>query len=195
MKNFFTSNNEKITEKAFSQSLLVSLFSILLCLVLLCSMTYAWFTDGTSSNCNTLKSASFWLEKPVVVRTDEEIAPASEITVTEVAGEKGTYTCTLPTNGTYLVTLNCGASTAKGHCVVKINGQEKKTAAIIGTETANGQISCPFTFQIETSTENVEIVFQAVWGVIAEPNIEKDQTYSVEDWQKSTDEPNAEATR
>ena len=196
MKSFFTSHDEKITEKAFSQSLVISVLSILLCLVALCSMTYAWFTEGVSSNSNTLVSGSFGLEKPVIVKTaDGETSTADAATAIEVEGENGVYTCTLPANGTYRVTLTCGNSTAKGHCVVTINSQEKSTDAIIGASTANldgYSINDPFTFQIKTSADAVEVEFRAVWGVVATPKIEKNETYSVDDWNDSSDNSTTE---
>ena len=190
MKSFFTSNDEKITEKAFSQSLIISVVSILLCLVALCSMTFAWFTEGVSSGGNTLVSGTFGLHKPIVKTTVGE-------TDIEVTGENGVYSCTLPANGTYLVTLTCGDSTAKGHCIVKINGYEKNTDAIIGASTANKDVypyteNDPFTFQISTSTEDVTVEFHAAWGVVVSPNIKKDVTYSSVDWKESSDDSTTE---
>ena len=44
MKNFFDFQDEKITEKAFSKNIIVSIAGILLSIVMLCSTTYAWFT-------------------------------------------------------------------------------------------------------------------------------------------------------
>lgn len=195
MKNILNSKDEKITEKAFSQGLLVSLLSILLCLVVLCSMTYAWFTGGTESNCNTLVSGSFGLAV-AVVQTNGDTATASEITVAEVEGKSGVYSCTLPANGKYTVTLSLkGESTAKGHCVVKIHGVEKSTEAIIGASTMNKEgytPNSPFAFTIETSSETVEVELQAVWGVVVSPDIEPDKTYLADAWKEtnsSSEEP------
>ena len=188
LKNFLTSNNEKITDKAFLQSLFISVISILLCLVALCSMSYAWFTEGTSSSSNTLMSGSFALDISVS-QSDNDVATASAIVVSEVSGEKGIYTCTLPTSGKYLVTLTCGDSTAKGHCTVKINGCEKNTAVIIGASTANKgsyAINDPFAFTIQTTENDTVVEFRPVWGV-AVPDIEKNQTYPTDAWKENSD--------
>ena len=56
MKNILNSK-EKISEKAFSQSLLISVISILLCIVALCSVTWAWFSTEISSSSSDIKSA------------------------------------------------------------------------------------------------------------------------------------------
>ncbi len=58
MKKFDT-KYEKITKNAFSQSVIISVVSILMCIVVLCSLTYAWFASETSSSSNTLMSGYF----------------------------------------------------------------------------------------------------------------------------------------
>ena len=91
MKNFFDCKDEKITEKAFSQSLIISVVSILLCLVALCSMTYAWFTTETSSSSNTLTSGSFDLDI-IVSKVDDGAATASAIEAESNTDGKYSYT-------------------------------------------------------------------------------------------------------
>ena len=59
LKSFFDYKDGKISEKTFSQSLIISVVSILLCIVVLCSLTYAWFTTESKSNSNTLVSGTF----------------------------------------------------------------------------------------------------------------------------------------
>lgn len=188
MKSFFTSNDEKITEKAFSHSLAVSVFSILLCLVLLCSMTYAWFTDGTVSSSNTLVSGSFALDISVAQDGGEPIA------VTAVEGEDGVWSCTLPDKEEeYIVTLTLDPdSTAKGHCIVRINGMDKNTDAIIGDRTANKDRytkNSPFTFTIQTTENDTVVEFRPVWGVVAESDIKADGVYSADAWAASSNDP------
>ncbi len=194
MKSFLTSHDEKITEKAFSRSLCVSVLSILLCLILLCSMTYAWFTDGTSSGGNTLTSASFGLEKPQVVQADD-----ASVNIEVLPGENGVWRCTLPNKEekyTVILTLDAD-STAKGHCVVSINGKDQKTAAIIGDRTVNREgypeNSSPFTFTIQTTENDTVVEFRPVWGVVAEPDIKMGAPCSVADWGTSSADQNGEA--
>ena len=206
-KRFLFSNTEKPTEKAFSQSLLISVISILLCLVALCSMTYAWFTSSTSSNSNTLVSGSFSLERPSVIKLSSSAGEASAldassvVNVTPVSGENGVYTCTLPANGTYQITLSCGQSTAKGRCIVTINGKGKSTDVIIGSEYKTANLGTtytqndPFTFRITTSAKDVTVTFQSVWGVSANADIIKEEEiYSAESWGSSSEGSETGAT-
>ena len=94
MKNFFDCKDEKITEKAFSQSLIISVVSILLCLVALCSMTYAWFTAETTSSSNTLTSGSFDVTI-AVSEVEDGVATTSAGTIDPVSNTEGKYTVTL----------------------------------------------------------------------------------------------------
>ncbi len=166
MKNFFDCKDEKITEKAFSQSLLISAFSILLCLVALCSMTYAWFTSETTSTGNTLVSGSFDL---VITVTKDN----TDYHVTADANNDGVWNCNLTDAGTYTVTLKFKeGSSVKGHCVVKVgDGDFKHTAAITNTDPT-------MTFFI-TVTEKTPVVFEPIWGIVVDPDIENGDAYPV----------------
>ena len=64
MKNILNSK-EKISEKAFSKSLLISVISILLCIVALCSITYAWFSDEALTSNNVMTAGKFYLDASV----------------------------------------------------------------------------------------------------------------------------------
>ena len=180
MKNFFDCKDEKITEKAFSQSLIISVVSILLCLVALCSMTYAWFTGSTSSGNNTLIAGSFDVDISV---SQVEGGVASANAIKAISNTEGKYTYELQP-GTYEITLKLtDTSTVKGHCVVTIgNGAEQHTDAIIGNNTANVDESTtktdPFTFKI-TVTEKTTVVLEPRWGVIVNADIAYAEEISV----------------
>ncbi|MBQ8311209.1 MAG: hypothetical protein IJX80_09395 [Clostridia bacterium] len=182
MKNFFDCKDGKITEKAFSQSLIISVVSILLCLVALCSMTYAWFTSETSSSSNTLMSGSFDLTINVS-KVENDVAIASDIQVEPDIANVGKYKCTLE-QGTYEISLTLtDKSNVKGHCVVKIgSSEEQHTAAIIGEQTANvdevEMKTDPFKFKI-TVTETTEVTLEPRWGVVVDPDIQYGSTYPV----------------
>ncbi len=181
MKNFFDSKDEKITEKAFSQSMIISVVSILLCIVMICSMTYAWFTNETSSNSNTLMSGSFDVTISIT-KLNDGTATASDVAVTPDPNNIGKYICDLEV-GTYTVTLNLtNESTVKGHCIVTVgNDTAKHTAAIVGEKMANdenGEQSDPFTFTI-TVTQPTTVTFEPRWGVVVNPDIENGGTYPI----------------
>lgn len=197
MKNFFDCKDEKITEKAFSQSLIISVVSILLCLVALCSMTYAWFTAETTSSRNTLTSGSFDVTI-AVSKVDDGVATASEGGIEPESVIEGKYTYILE-KGTYEISLTLtDESTVKGHCVVTIgDGAEQHTAAIIGDNTANVDKSeartDPFKFKI-TVTKTTEVILEPRWGVVLNADIEYGSTYpmpEVKDEGETTQEPSA----
>ena len=174
MKNFFDMKDEKISERAFSRSIAISLLSILLCLVLLCSVTYAWFTTETMSSCNTLQSGTFGVTASAVQTAGDDL-DTSEIKATPIEGQENLLRCELPRKGTYTVTLTMtDASTVKGHCVV-IVGEEspKNTATILNANCKNCENrphTDPFSFTLSV-TEPTTVVIEPRWGEVANPDI------------------------
>lgn len=169
MKIFFDHKDEKITEKAFSQGLIISVVSILLCLVALCSMTYAWFTSDTTSGSNTLTAGSFDV-KVDIVNANDGVSTASET----VLFEDGKYKLTKA--DTYTVILSTTAdTTVKGYCVVTINGTEVyRTGVIVNENALNNKYQTktdPFAFTIKTYQPDTVVEIEAHWGVPAEPTI------------------------
>ena len=178
MKNFFDTNEEKITEKAFSQSLVISIFGIVLCLVALCSATYAWFTGETASDNNTLISGSF----DVNVTVTQEAASGGTATASAqpiAASEDGSYTLVTP--GTYSVTLvPTDESTVKGYCIVTIDESRKYKTDVILNESMLDDIytekTSPFIFLIKTEKENTVVRFESHWGILLEPDLSDENT-------------------
>ena len=181
LKNIIDKKEGKITEKAFMQGLVISVVGILLCVVALCSATYAWFANETSSNSNILAAGTFAFTVSVDKVEDGEEAE-SEVVIKSDLGREGIYYCTLE-EGTYTVSLKLvGESTVKGHCIVTLGDNEpKRTAAIIGEGTVNvseQQITDPFIFTI-TVSETTVVEFEPRWGIVAAPDIEYNGSYSI----------------
>ena len=178
MKNIFDCKDEKITEKAFSQSLIISVVSILLCIVALCSVTYAWFTGETTSGSNTLMSGSFDVKITVSELVD---GVASATAIEAKSNNEGKYTYKLQT-GTYEISLALTEdSTVKGHCVVTIGNDTQHTDAIIGTNTANVENAAttdPFKFKI-TVTEETTVILEPRWGVVVNADIDYNEEIKV----------------
>lgn len=173
MKKLVNKYGEKISEKAFSQSIIISVIGMLLCIVVLGSMTYAWFTNETSSNSNTITSGAFDLTISVCELTDGALSN-NDISLTPDLDIDGKYSCNLEA-GTYIVTLKLtDESTVKGHCVVKVGELTPQyTAAIVGERTVNAEnqtMTDPFTFTI-TITEATTVSFEARWGIAVSPDI------------------------
>ncbi len=62
-------NVDKLTDKAFSRSVIIAVVSIVLCIVCLSSATFAWFTTTTTSSQNVVSGGFFGL---VVIVTGME---------------------------------------------------------------------------------------------------------------------------
>lgn len=159
MKNYFDYTDEKITEKAFLQSVTISVIGILLCIVSLCSATYAWFTSNVSSNSNTLTSGSFDLdvfikegENAVFTESDLAISKKTDGTVSYTFAEIGTYTVKLEMTD---------SSNVKGYCKISVGGEEFITLPI----SKDGSVGADkFTFTIKTAATDTKIVFTPCWG-------------------------------
>ena len=183
MKNFFDCKDEKITEKAFSQGLLISVLSILLCIVALCSITYAWFTGGTSSNSNKLTSGSFDVSVSVI-KTSGADGTLIENSVAMIALDDGSYKLSMP--GTYTVTLTpSDDATVKGYCIVTIDTNKVyRTDVILDSEMVDEsytEATAPFTFTIVVDKIDTVVKFEPHWGVLVEPDIKEGATIAVKE--------------
>ena len=183
MKNIFDCKDEKITEKAFSQSLIISVLSILLCIVALCSTTYAWFSGGTSSNSNKLISGSFDVSVSVI-KTSEAYGTQIENSVAMVALDDGSYKLSTP--GTYTVILNpSDDATVKGYCIVTIDTNKVyRTSVILDSEMIDEsytEVTAPFTFTIVVDKIDTVVKFEPHWGVLVEPDVEVGTIITVKD--------------
>ena len=58
LKNrLLSSDKDNLSEKAFKQSIAVSILGIVFCMIALCSVTWAWFFADVSSSANNIQSA------------------------------------------------------------------------------------------------------------------------------------------
>ena len=171
MKNIFTSNEEKITDKAFFRFLLTSVLGILVCIICLCSTTFAWFSTDMSSRANTLESAHFSLDV-LVTDTNGDKFSATQNT-------DGTMTCNLEAVGEYEVTLSITGNTTatKGYCDISANNGETKRTSPISRDPNIG--SEKFTFTIKTTEPNTTVTFTPKWGEAAHPNISNGDEYTM----------------
>ena len=169
MKRLGACKDEKITEKAFSQGLLISLLSMFVCIVALCSATYAWFSDGSaSSSNNTLVAGSFELVVALEAETNARPEPI-------LSAEAGITTCVLPAAGRYTVTLTpTQDSTVKGHCAIVVNGVSQSTEVIVSEQMANSDgfaKNAPYVFVVETTEADVTLTFLSRWGIPSAPSV------------------------
>ena len=159
LTSFFDCKDEKITEKAFLQSVTISVIGILLCIVSLCSATYAWFTSNVNSNSNTLTSGSFDLD--VFIKQGENVSfTDSDAAISKNAD--GTVSYIFEASGTYTVKLAMSdGANVKGYCKIHVGGENITTSSISKDEDVGVD---PLTFTITTAEPNTEIIFTPCWG-------------------------------
>lgn len=171
MKKLFTTN-ENIADRAFVQSIAVSVVGILLCIVALCSATYAWFVADISSQ-NTISAAYFDLDVQVVQMPQSSSIQTAAVDEGEPAGSEPPATpapkvMTL-NNGEYLLeagytyrvtlTIPAAVTASKGYCDIF----ELAKGGIYRTEYIENSGEKTFCFDI-VANEQLRVVFVPKWG-------------------------------
>ena len=160
------SNTEKLGDKAFVRLITMSVFGILLCIVCLCSSSYAWFSTSLSNNSNVIQSAQCLL---TVVANDGD----NEL----VQNEDGSTTITA--SGTYTVTVSLPEGSSSGYCVIKAGGNVYHSDYIAWDE-APAEFS--FTLVVSDGYDfSGSVVLAPHWGIYSgECDIEAGGTITIE---------------
>lgn len=164
---FFGSKQDKLTDKAFTQSIAVSVISILLCVVALCSVTWAWFSEDVSSSSNTIKTGTYSLN--MEIKDDDSEAM---ITGTENEGAYKSYQYSLAVGKAYTITLTADTgSDSNGYCKILVDGVAQPYYTSIVPSNASGELTnpCTFTFVVKsdattTDTQTIDVTFELRWG-------------------------------
>ncbi len=141
-------NKKPMTDKALNRLVIGSVLSILMCLVALCSTTFAWFTDTAKAAPSTIQTAPNCLLEIVV---DESGTPLSDI-------ENGV---TLVAGVTYRVTLTLPKDSSSGYCQMFV-GTEKYLSPYIARHTEDTPKTVTYYVMAEVDTE-VRFVYH--WGI------------------------------
>lgn len=146
-------NKQVKAETNLTKILLPSVLSILLCMTLLCGMTWAWFASTQSTPAATIQAATYRID--VVAKNGETVL---------AAGQDGKYPLAA---GTYTVTLTASGNASKGYCKVTLpDNSVLRTAQIVPKN------SLTFTL---TLTSDGNVSFSPEWGTYSgEPEIKAD---------------------
>lgn len=144
-------NTEKLSDKAFARLALTSVLGILVCIVCLCSTTYAWFTGSVQGHNNKIQAADACLLSVSVYKDGAEEALATVNTENPI---------TLECEGTYTVTLMLPKESASGYLVLTVGGQEYYSDYLQRNDESDGALT--FTLNV-TTVQNV--TFTARWGI------------------------------
>lgn len=127
------------TEAVFRTQLCLSVLTMLLCFVVFCATTFAWFT---SQKCSEVEA---------VVAAEYDV----DVTVDGAQVTGNSHTCTLVEGDRHTVTIAATGTAQTGYCVIQIGNQTYTTAPILPGH--------PLELTI-VAAQRTEITFSASWG-------------------------------
>lgn len=137
-------DNKRVkAETNLTKILLPSVLSILLCMTLLCGMTWAWFASTQSTPAATIQAATYHID--VVAKNGETVL---------TAGQNGKYS--LAKGVAYTVTLTASGNASKGYCKVTLPDNSVLRTAQIAPKNS-------LTFTL-TLTNGGNVSFSPEWG-------------------------------
>jgi len=157
-KFFYVPKYEKVPDTVFAARTVLSVLSAVLCVVLLCSGTYAYFTDSVSAGINKLHTATFHIA----------VADSTGTTLT------GEYICGLTQDDMHTFTLTASGTASNGYCAITVEDSEKTTTYYTSQMSAAGISSMTLTVQ---AAEGSKITFVPQWGTSADYAVNQEETY------------------
>ena len=156
----------KVSDKEFTRIMISSVLGIMLCVICLAGLTWAWFSGSVSSAANNITAASFNIQIDVNVKgTETPVSPTVE---------NGIYSFSLENNKAYDVKITADGTATTGYCEVLFGKNVYHTIQIfnISDESNSGSIlstdrpqEINFTVNATESTLLLKIVPQ--WGSYA----------------------------
>ena len=171
-------NSKNTEERSILRMLCPSLLGIMVCLICLAGMSWAWFTAGVQSQ-STITAGSYTLNETVKVKTDGTSgtsADAANAGALEKAAD-GTYA--LDANTQYVVTLKPSAAPKNGgYCILKMTyagdgGNVEKKYCTVALTSDN-----EFNFTINNGNRAVKCQLIAAWGAPVTANFADEKAYA-----------------
>ena len=155
-------NEKKLTDRAFSQLLVSLLLGILICIVCLCSATWALFSESIVASENKIETAKSSLEIALTGQDDEAIDTEGEITLAP---------------GDYTVTLTLEGNSASGYCAIRI-GEREYLSPYIKRHSENEPKTVAFTVRLATEAT---LTLEMRWGIYSSaPSVDDGGTLTIE---------------
>lgn len=149
-------NKQVKAETNLTKILLPSVLSILLCMTLLCGMTWAWFASTQSTPAATIQAATYRIDVVAETKNGGTVL---------TAGQNGKYS--LAAGVAYTVTLTARGNASKGYCKVTLPDNTVLRTAQIAPKNS-------LTFTL-TLTSDGNVSFSPEWGTYSgEPEIKAD---------------------
>lgn len=147
---FYVPKHEKVSDISFSRIITSSILGILLCIICLAGLTWAWFSGSATSTANTITAAEFKVNV--------------SINGSEITSEDGTYTLSQEDNR---VTVTAVGSATTGYCQILFDGNIYHTSQIFTVSQEGKPQSVTFTVN---ATAGDELVITPQWGTYAKPD-------------------------
>ena len=124
----------KVSDKEFTRIMISSVLGIMLCVICLAGLTWAWFSGSVSSAANNITAASFNIQIDVNVKGTETPVPRTV--------ENGIYSFSLENNKVYDVKITADGTATTGYCEVLFGENVYHTIQIfnISDESNSGSI-------------------------------------------------------
>lgn len=158
-------NSKNTEERSILRMLCPSLLGIMVCLICLAGMSWAWFTAGVQSQ-STITAKSYTLNETVKVRTDGTSADSADAAKTGALPKATDGTYALAANTQYVVTLRPSATPKNGgYCILKMTyagdgGQDVEEKYCTVALTSDNE----FNFTIDNGSKAVKCQLIAAWG-------------------------------
>ena len=154
----------KVADKAFYRLIFTSFLAIFVCIVCLCSSTFAWFYDSAPSVGNSLKAMGECLLTVTVEQGDVSL-PA----------EKFAAGIELEAGVEYTVTLSLPRDSASGYCLISADGRDFYSPYLTRHEDEE-PTTVSFTLTVET-TRVVKLTTR--WGIYSRDCDVVDETLNI----------------
>lgn len=155
-----------------------SLLGIMVCLICLAGMSWAWFTAGVQSQ-STITAKSYTLNETVKVKTSGTSADSADTAKTGALPKAADGTYALAENTQYVVTLRPSATPKNGgYCILKMtyagdsgNVEEKYCTVALTSDTE-------FNFTVSNGDKAVKCQLIAAWGTPVTANFADEKAYA-----------------
>lgn len=163
-------NSKNTEERSILRMLCPSLLGIMVCLICLAGMSWAWFTAGVQSQ-STITAGSYTLNETVKVKTSGTSGNSADTAKTGALSKAADGTYALAENTQYVVTLKPSAAPKNGgYCILKMtyagdDGATVEEKYCTVALTSDNE----FNFTIDNGSKAVKCRLIAAWGA---PNAE-----------------------
>lgn len=142
-----------------------SLLGIMVCLICLAGMSWAWFTAGVQSQ-STITAGSYTLNETVKVRTSGTSADSADVAKTGALPKDADGTYALDEKTQYVVTLKPSAAPKSGgYCILKITPADSTDGTgEVKYCTVKLTSNTEFNFTIDNGSKAVKCQLIAAWG-------------------------------